>query len=135
MSPPAVAWPAPSPRQAWAWLGAVALAWGGALAWPVAAPWLLALVLAPVLEEVVLRHGLQRRLRLRGWPAGACIAVCAALFALAHGLLRGPSLLAWATAVPALALGVLFERQRRLAPCVAGHALCNLIWLLGAPAA
>jgi membrane protease YdiL (CAAX protease family) len=94
------------------------------------------LVLSPLLEEAVFRHGLHRwalRQRLpcvpRGWWAPSGVNVLVALsFAAAH-LVRLPPLLAAATIVPALLIGLLYEHTRRLWPCVALHALFNLSWL------
>ncbi|MBR1711806.1 MAG: CPBP family intramembrane metalloprotease [Alloprevotella sp.] len=59
---------------------------------------LLALtVVGPLAEEVFFREGIQRQLRLAGWPAPAAIFAAALLFALVHGnLLQG---------IPALLLG------------------------------
>lgn len=103
---------------------------------------------APLCEEIVFRAGLQEAL-LRRWPAAHpawAIAVTALLFAAAHvgarlgasgavgpGTTWGAALVAGATALPALALGVLYQRQRHWLPCAALHALFNLIWLWGSP--
>ena len=56
---------------------------------------LLALtVVGPLAEEFFFREGIQRQLRLAGWPAPAAIFAAALLFALVHGnLLQGISAL------------------------------------------
>ena len=109
----------------------------GALVWliarqPLAVPswsalWLLAG--APVVEEVIFRLGLQQELlaRLR-LPLAANVAT-ALVFALAHGLSQATwqSLL---TLLPALAIGSVYQRSRRVAPCIALHAAFNAFWLV-----
>lgn len=126
------------PRSAAAALAGVALFCAAVLLLP--PPWAVLLVIAPLLEETVLRAGLQeallRRLALRG-AAGATAANlgCALAFAAAH-LLQRPSALAALTLLPALWLGWVYQQQRRVAPCIALHALMNAAWLLwpvGAP--
>lgn len=125
------------PWQAWgpwgAWL-AVAAA-GLALAGPLGA--FRTLVLGPWVEEVLFRLGLQRTLAAR-LPGRASVALTAAAFAAFHlavvAALPGPldPVLGWlalATAAPAYWIGRLFQRTGRLGPCVAAHALANLIWL------
>jgi membrane protease YdiL (CAAX protease family) len=94
------------------------------------------LLFSPIVEEAVFRHGLHHWAlryrwltvrRVRWMPSGAntLVALC---FAAAH-LVRLPPLLAAATIVPALLIGLLYEHTRRLWPCVALHALFNLSWL------
>ncbi len=92
--------------------------------WP--ALWLLAG--APVVEEVIFRLGLQQELLARLRSAAVANAVTAVVFALAHALSQGTwqSLL---TLLPALAIGSLYQRSRRVAPCIAVHAAFNAIWL------
>ncbi|MGZ8259155.1 MAG: JDVT-CTERM system glutamic-type intramembrane protease MrtJ [Caldimonas sp.] len=91
---------------------------------------LLALLLvgAPLLEEVVFRGGLQEQLLGRLSPAAANASTAVA-FALAHGVTRSSWWLASAVLLPACALGCLYERERRLAPCVLAHAAMNLLWI------
>jgi membrane protease YdiL (CAAX protease family) len=110
----------------------------GALVWllgrpPIVMPswsvvWLL--LGAPVVEEVIFRLGLHQELltRLRSAPTANVLTALA--FAMAHGLTQGTwqSLL---TGLPALAIGFIYQRSRRLAPCIAVHASFNAIWLLG----
>jgi membrane protease YdiL (CAAX protease family) len=85
-------------------------------------------MLAPLLEEIVLRAGLQEELLRRGVSARTAILVSAACFGAAHVALRAD---AWAAAVviPAAFIGVVYHRERRLGPCVAWHALFNALWL------
>ena len=93
----------------------------------------LLLCLAPVLEEIVFRRGLQETLLQLVAPRDAIglpvINVVTALtFAGAH-LWAQPGALAALTAVPALLIGFVYQRQRRLAPCIALHCLFNAAWL------
>jgi membrane protease YdiL (CAAX protease family) len=108
------------------------------VAWAVAGPmavsptlaWLL--VGAPLVEEVVFRAGLQESLlrvlpqRLPRHGAGWALVLTAAAFAGAHLLVR-PGWMSAATLLPALAIGLVYGRTRRLAPCVALHAAFNLL--------
>lgn len=87
------------------------------------------LVFAPLAEEIVFRLGLHEALLRRGWagwPAGLLVALA---FGLAHLALRG-ELQAVAVALPALAIGMAYQRWRKLAPCVLLHALMNGVWLV-----
>ncbi len=88
--------------------------------------WLLAG--APVVEEVIFRIGLHEELLTRLHSAPAANALTALAFAVAHGLSRGTpqSLL---TLLPALAIGAMYQRSRRLAPSIALHATFNAVWL------
>jgi membrane protease YdiL (CAAX protease family) len=95
--------------------------------------WLL-LLAAPVLEEVVFRAGLQEALLRRFGDRGNAVAllincVTALAFAAAH-LLRQSPMLAALTVLPALLIGALYQRQRRLWPCIGTHSLFNGLWLL-----
>ena len=113
--------------------GAMALAMLGGVITAVAGDaqalraWTL-LAVAPVIEEVVFRAGLQeallRRPGLRAWATP----LTALAFALAHLPAHG-ALWAMATAGPALLVGAVYARTRRLAPCVALHAGMNGAWL------
>ena len=101
---------------------------------PTDALWLV--LVAPVLEETVFRAGLQEELlrnaRLRAAAGTVSANVFTAFaFAAAHLALQ-PGLLAGLTVLPALVIGVIYQRQRRIAPCIALHALFNAIWLLWA---
>lgn len=92
------------------------------------------LIIAPAAEEAVFRGGMQEALLRRGGAAGSpwgANLLTALAFAAAHVALRpGPS--AALTFVPALGCGVLYERSRRILPCVALHSIFNAVWLLGA---
>lgn len=95
----------------------------------------LLIVLAPFFEEIVFRGGLQESLLRRlssSRGAGPWVAnvVTAAAFAAAH-VLTHLSLVAVLTVLPALAVGWLYQRTRRLAPCIALHAFFNAAWLFG----
>ena len=123
----------PSACCAAAGLGAITLAGAWAMA-PTDALWLV--FVAPVLEETVFRAGLQEellrnaRLRVAGseFPANALTALT---FATMHLALQ-PGVLAGLTVLPALLIGMVYQRQRRLAPCIALHAFFNALWLLWA---
>lgn len=96
---------------------------------------LVLLVLAPVLEEPIFRRGVQEALLRRregGGPSGALLAnvATALLFALCHVTLQ-PSAVSALTLFPALVIGWIYQRTRRLAPCVAAHAAMNVVWLVG----
>ena len=83
---------------------------------------------APVVEEVIFRLGLQQELLTRLRSAPAANALTALVFAAAHGLSRGTPQ-ALLTLLPALAIGAVYQRSRRLAPAVALHAAFNTAWL------
>ncbi|MEP6505143.1 MAG: CPBP family glutamic-type intramembrane protease [Betaproteobacteria bacterium] len=107
----------------------------GVLLLPIGAA-LRSILFAPLVEEAVFRLGVQDALSMR-LPARQvrfAPALTALAFASLH-LLLAPSVRAWplaaATALPAWWIGVLYERHRRLAPCVAWHAAFNLAWLGG----
>lgn len=116
-----------------------------ALAWPLVAQLLLlcvgwwlfgheralvSLLIAPWVEETLLRHGLQDRLhgalrsRLSPW---AVPVACALAFAAVHVLAR-PDVWSAGTFFPALLIGFVYQRHGALAPCVLLHALFNLFW-------
>lgn len=97
------------------------------------AHWLQLLVLAPVLEEIIFRLGLQRHLQDRGWPVHRAVGLTAVVFAAAHLLLRGPGWLMAATVLPAWLIGLVYARHGRLWPCILLHALFNLAWGLRPP--
>jgi membrane protease YdiL (CAAX protease family) len=84
---------------------------------------------APIVEEVIFRLGLQQELltRLRSAPTANVLTALA--FAMAHGLSQG-TWLSLLTVMPALAIGLIFQRSRRLTPCIALHALFNTVWLM-----
>lgn len=85
----------------------------------------LALVVAPVCEELVFRVGIFRFLRTRA-PRWVAFGVSAGLFALLHGN--------WMSALPLFILGLVFavsyERTGRMAVPMLAHALFNLNTLL-----
>lgn len=121
-------------RGTWAAAALVALALlHGRLQGPLAT-WVLHVALAPWVEELVFRRGLQEALLRAGLGGGRAIAATAALFAVAHGVARSWWLAAGVLA-PALLIGVLYARRRRVGPCVALHAALNAACLLGAPQA
>lgn len=104
----------------------------------------LALLLASaVLEEVIFRLGIHESLLQRfefsraasvviGVRVSVANAITASLFALAHALFRSWTL-GLAVVPAALALGWVYERYRRVWPCIALHALMNLGWFVGFP--
>lgn len=135
------------PAAGWAVSGLAAAVWLGVLGVGFAAlerpgvpaelwRWvLLPLLVAPWTEQVLFRAGLQRALR-RHCGAGMAIGLTATAFGLSHlavaaVVMPAPGaavlLLAAATALPALAIGWVFERSGRLLPCMALHATMNLV--------
>ena len=120
-------------RSAWiTWSGICVV---GALLLPIGTA-ARSIVLAPLLEETVFRHGIHDALSTRLPSGGVRFApvLTALAFASLHLLFAADSrasLLALATAIPAWWIGALYERDRRLGPCVAWHAAFNLAWLCG----
>ena len=96
------------------------------VSWP--ALWLV--VGAPVVEEVIFRLGLQQELLQRLQPHSAWLAngLTALVFSVAHELSHSP-VMALLTLLPAVFIGHVYQRSRRLAPCIALHAFFNVIWL------
>ena len=88
----------------------------------------LLLVLAPLLEELVFRAGLHESLLRRLRSPLVANALTALVFALAHVLVRGEGA-AFAVVLPALLIGIVYQRWRRVWPCVLLHAAMNAIWL------
>lgn len=115
---------------------AVGLAVGLALASAHVGAWRLFVVvgLAPVLEEIVFRAGLQAELTTWLRSAHGANMATSALFALAHGCVVG-SAHGLAVMLPSLLLGECWRRWQRLGPCVVLHAAMNAGWLLGLDAA
>jgi hypothetical protein len=111
---------------------AAALLWAAGAGWP--APAIVKLVLiAPIVEELFFRafvHAalMARAARRRGLLSRANLAT-AALFGAAH-LLYAPAPHAALVMLPALAIGWVYERTGRVAPCVALHAAMNFVWIL-----
>ena len=108
---------------------------GTALAW--------ALIGAPLTEEIVFRTGVHEGLlrhaaaRAVPWPPLVANAATALLFTAAHVGARaghGVDVATLATLLPALAIGVVYQRTRRALPCVALHAACNAAGALLLPA-
>jgi membrane protease YdiL (CAAX protease family) len=97
--------------------------------------WIRLLVIAPVLEELVFRSGLHEALLRRREtnflhsPALANAAT-AAVFSLCH-FAFDPSAISVLTVIPALAIGWIYQRTRRVLPCIATHAAFNAVWFAG----
>lgn len=89
--------------------------------------WIL-LVLAPLAEEATFRLGLHETLLRRMRSPLLANATVALAFALAHVLAQG-HWASFAVAVPALLIGAVYERWRKLRLCVALHAAMNALWL------
>jgi membrane protease YdiL (CAAX protease family) len=110
-----------APAAAWAWhqlappAAAMAMPDGQGL-------WMLLLV-APVLEEIVFRAGLQAGLVRRGWRPGLAIVVASAAFAAWH-LAAGQGPAALAVLLPSLVFGHAYARHG-LACAMACHAWFN----------
>lgn len=80
------------------------------------------LLLAPVLEEWIMRAGLQEWLLRRTSPMAALLA-SAAVFSTLHlgSGLAAAALVFW----PGLLFGVVYQRWRDWRLCVLAHGLCN----------
>lgn len=89
------------------------------------------LAVAPLAEETLLRAGLHEALLRRAVAPAAANLACALLFGLAHAVLQA-SPAALAVALPALLVGALYRRTRRLRDAVALHAFFNALWLAAA---
>jgi uncharacterized protein len=94
--------------------------------------WWVTVLLAPLLEEVVMRWGVQEGLLRWGLRPGWAGAVSALVFALAHGLSRS-WWLALGVLVPGWLLGWLYQRFGRLWVCVLAHVVMNVVWVTGWP--
>jgi membrane protease YdiL (CAAX protease family) len=115
-------------------------AWIAMRGWPVLcgpglrdaglARWAWAVAVAPLVEETALRAGLHAWLLERagpagrGLPPGAANLAVACAFAAAHAGVSSGAVLA-AYLLPALWIGLAWERTGRLWPCVAIHASAN----------
>lgn len=91
------------------------------------------LLLAPLAEETVLRAGVHDALLRRAVAPVTANLACALLFGLAHAWLRGQAA-ALAVVLPALAIGAVYTRTRRLRDAVLLHAAFNAVWLVAATA-
>ena len=111
-------------------LGGLVLA-GAAVAAAPARPWplLVALLLAPALEETVFRAGLQDGLLCAGVTPWRANALAALVFMAAHVLLLGVSAQATLVVAPALLIGAAYNRWRRLRICIALHMAMNALWI------
>ena len=111
--------------------GVLALAWVAAAATQAgvsAGRVALLLVVAPLAEEMLFRAGLHEALLRRTvapWLANIATALA---FGLLHAALRGDAA-ALSVAIPALLIGAVYQRTRRLRHCVALHAAMNALWL------
>lgn len=94
-------------------------------------PWQVAalLVLAPVTEEIVFRLGLHQALLERLTAKQGVNLAVACVFAAAHALVR-QSWSGLAVVGPALLIGLVYERSRKLMPCVLLHAAMNAGWMV-----
>ena len=86
------------------------------------------LLLSPLFEEAVFRAGLQEWLLRRGLTAHRANLSAAFAFGSLHALVR-LQWMAFAVAVPALLVGGVYGRWRRLRWCVLAHAGMNGAWL------
>lgn len=111
---------------------AAACAGGALLRAPDTAYALKLLVLAPLIEESFFRGVLQRVLLAWAETRGRSPLIANAATALAFGavhLVHASPAHALSVVAPALAIGVVYERTRALAPCIALHAAFNAVWL------
>lgn len=86
------------------------------------------LLIAPIAEEAVFRGGLQEALLKRFSNVVLVNLATACIFALTHAVAHRSW---WDLSVflPALLVGAVYTRWRRLGPCVALHAFLNALWL------
>jgi uncharacterized protein len=87
------------------------------------------LLWGPIVEEIVFRAGLQRRLMgyfHNNWMANGITSVA---FALMHYVLIG-NLISLAVFVPSLALGWVYQKTNSLSYAISLHMIFNLIHLL-----
>ena len=87
---------------------------------PDAGVWLRLLLLSPVLEECVIRAGLQEWLMRRGTPS---VLISTTAFSLLHLGSGWPHALA--VAAPGLALALLYQRTRSWCWCALAHSAMN----------
>lgn len=87
---------------------------------PDAGVWLRLLLLSPVLEECVIRAGLQEWLMRRGTPS---VLISTSAFSLLHLGSGWPQALA--VAAPGLALALLYRRTRSWCRCALAHGAMN----------
>ena len=118
----------PAPRRAaaalrWSlWLGLIAVAW-------FLSPRITALLMvAPLLEELLFRGGIQEALLRSGVKPLVANLVATLAFAMLHGVTRSWPL-AVAVVVPSIVLGLVYQRGRRVTPVVALHSAMNLLWV------
>lgn len=90
--------------------------------------WWVLVLLVPLAEEAVFRAGLQEALLRRGSTPLAGNVLTALAFGLAHVAVWG-DVAAFAVTAPALLIGSVYGRWRRLRFCVALHAAMNALWL------
>lgn len=124
--PEAAVWPLGAAALALALLG-IGASFAGA---GIERVWVL-VMLAPLLEESVFRAGVQEALLRRNWRPLTANGLTALAFALAHVAVRGEAS-AFAVVAPALLVGAVYGRWRRLRWCVALHAAMNALWLVWA---
>lgn len=89
------------------------------------------LVLAPLTEEAVFRAGLQEVLLRHRIAPLAANGLTALTFGLLHAMLRA-DVAAMSVGLPALLIGAVYQRRRRLRDCIALHAAMNSLWLVWA---
>lgn len=85
------------------------------------------LLLAPLLEELIVRAGLQEWLMRRGSHAALVLGLPALAFSLLHVMSGGQAMAA--VFLPGLAFGLVYRRWRDWRLCALVHALCNGIAL------
>jgi membrane protease YdiL (CAAX protease family) len=86
------------------------------------------LIVAPCTEEIIFRAGLQESLLQGGLSRHASNLATALAFALAHLALQH-TMTGLAVALPALLIGEVYGRTRRLGPCIVLHAGMNAVWM------
>jgi membrane protease YdiL (CAAX protease family) len=87
------------------------------------------LLVAPLAEEIVFRAGLHEALLRRALSPHIANLATALAFGLAHLAVRGDGM-AFAVVLPALLIGAVYQRTRRVRDCVLLHAAMNAFWLV-----
>lgn len=105
--------------------GHAAFGAGPANPWPL----VVALFIAPLLEETVFRAGVHDALLHDGAAPWLANLLTALAFSAAHMLLLGASAQTALVCLPALLIGAAYNRWRRLRICIGLHMAMNALWI------
>jgi membrane protease YdiL (CAAX protease family) len=90
---------------------------------------LVLLLVAPMAEEVVFRAGLHDRLLHNGVAPWLANLLTALVFSAAHMLLLGVHPQTALVLLPAMLIGVAYNRWKRVRICIALHMAMNALWI------